>query len=79
MLGEGQPLYASGIPTISSCPIPDYLCQVLPGGGLDRLDPDYAFQQVETFARTVDLLDRMPRGEIGIVPFNLSTVIGDLL
>ncbi|EJZ17782.1 hypothetical protein NE852_00575 (plasmid) [Rhizobium sp. Pop5] len=46
---------------------------------MDRLDPDYAFQQVETFARTVDLLDRMPRGEIGIVPFNLSTVIGDLL
>jgi hypothetical protein len=79
MLGEGQPLYAAGIPTISSCPIPDYLCQILPGGGLGRLDPDYAFQQVETFARAVALIDKMPRGEIGTVPFNLFTAIGDLL
>jgi len=78
MLGEGQPLYAEGIPTISSCPIPDYLCQILPGGGLERLDPDYASQQVETFARVVALLDGMPRDDIGTVPFNLFTAIGDL-
>lgn len=79
MLGEGQPLYASGIPTISSCPIPDYLCQILPGGGLDRLDADYAHQQVETFAQAVALLDRMPRDQIGKIPFKLTTEIGKLL
>lgn len=79
MLGEGQPLYASGIPTISSCPIPDYLCQILPGGGMDRLDQDYAHQQVDTFARAVAMLDRMPQHEIGTIPFKLTTAIGKLL
>lgn len=79
MLGEGQPLYAAGIPTISNCPIPDYLCQILPGGGLDRLDADYAHQQVETFARVVALLDRMPQDEIGRIPFKLTTALGKLL
>jgi len=79
MLGEGQPLYASGIATISSCPIPDYLCQILPGGGLDRLDADYAYQQVETFARAVVLLDRMPQHEIGKVPFNFFTAMSKVL
>lgn len=71
MLGEGQPLYAAGIPTISNVPVPDYLCQILPEGGLDRLDPEYAYQQVETFARTVAILDCMPSKDIGGVPSTL--------
>lgn len=68
MLGEGQPLYNAGIPVISTCPVPDYLCQVLPGGGLDRLDPDYAHQQILTFARIAAKLDKTSNRKIGRLP-----------
>lgn len=70
MLGEGQPLYSAGIPVISTCPIPDYLCQILPGGGLERLNADYAYQQIMTFARVATALATLPKKHFGHVPFS---------
>lgn len=75
MLGEGQPLHDVGIPTISSCPLPDYLCQELIDGGISRLDPDYLHEQVLTFHRALTLLDNMPTSEIGKLPLALSSVL----
>ncbi|WP_311267718.1 hypothetical protein [Sphingobium sp. WCS2017Hpa-17] len=64
-LGEGAPLYQCGIPSISLVPGPDYLCQLLPDGGLDRLDADFAHQQVDSFSRALTLLDALPAAAIG--------------
>ncbi|NWK95872.1 hypothetical protein DM806_09325 [Sphingobium lactosutens] len=66
-LGEGAPLYLSGIPSISLVPGPDYLCQILDDGGLDRLDADFAHQQVESFSRALCYLDAIPAQSIGNV------------
>jgi hypothetical protein len=66
-LGEGSTLYQCGIPSISLVPGPDYLCQILPDGGLDRLDADFAQQQVATFSRALSYLDRAVTTEIGHV------------
>ncbi len=66
-LGEGSTLYQCGIPSISLVPGPDYLCQILPSGGLDRLDADFAQQQVATFSRALSYLDAAPSEVIGPV------------
>lgn len=65
--GEGQPLFLAGIPGISLIPVPDYLCQVLPGGGIERLDPDFAHQQVVSFSRALHYLDALATADIGTV------------
>lgn len=64
-LGEGAPLYQCGIPSISLVPGPDYLCQILPDGGLERLDAELARQQVESFSRALSWLDILPLDSIG--------------
>lgn len=66
-LGEGSTLYQCGIPSISLVPGPDYLCQILPGGGLDRLDAEFAWQQVATFSTALSYLDRADAEAIGPV------------
>jgi hypothetical protein len=66
-LGEGSTLFQCGIPSISLVPGPDYLCQILPDGGIDRLDPDFAHQQVESFSRMISYIDRASVAEIGAV------------
>lgn len=66
-LGEGSTLYQCGIPSISLVPGPDYLCQILPGGGLDRLDKDFAQQQVASFSQALRYLDAAPSEVIGPV------------
>lgn len=75
-LGEGQPLFAVGIPTIAMCPLPDYLCSQTPGGDLDRLDPDFAHQQVQTFTRALLHLDAIPADLIGPPEPETTTLIG---
>ncbi|HLD66804.1 MAG TPA: hypothetical protein VJA19_12225 [Pseudomonas sp.] len=65
--GEAQPLFAAGIPSISLIPVPDYLCQVLPDGGIERLDPDFAHQQVTSFTRALHQLDALATADIGAV------------
>lgn len=64
-LGEGAPLYPCGISFLSLVPVSDYLCQLLPDGGLDRLDADFAHQQVDSFSHALTLLDALPADAIG--------------
>jgi hypothetical protein len=60
--GEGAPLYAGGLGTVSMCPAPSYLLQA--GSlaqpyllNLDKLDKDLIWGQVLTFAMTIATLD----------------------
>ncbi|MDD3946878.1 MAG: hypothetical protein PHI19_03470 [Clostridia bacterium] len=63
--GEGQPLYLVGIPTISLCPGPDYLCTNSPTGYLEKMNYELMTEQVETFKKVIERLDTMPKKEIG--------------
>lgn len=60
--GEGAPLYAGGLGTVSMCPLPSYLLQA--GSrtrpdllNLDKLDRQLIHGQIQTFARTISTLD----------------------
>jgi MYXO-CTERM domain-containing protein len=63
--GEGAPLYAGGLGTVSLCPVPSYLLQA--GSrthpeklNLDKLDPQLIYGQIQSFARTISTLDAAP-------------------
>lgn len=63
--GEGAPLYAGGLGTISLCPLPSYLLQA--GSrtdpdklNLDKLDKRLIYGQILSFARTIMTLDAKP-------------------
>jgi hypothetical protein len=63
--GEGSPLYAGGLGTISLCPLPSYLLQA--GSrtqpdtlNLDKLDKQLIYGQILSFARTISALDAAP-------------------
>jgi hypothetical protein len=63
--GEGAPLYAGGLGTVSLCPLPSYLLQA--GSrtdpdrlNLDKLDPRLIHGQILSFARTISALDAAP-------------------
>ncbi len=64
-LGEGAPLYAGGLGTVSLVPLPTYLLQA--GSrqqpkllDLEKLDRRLAYAQVLAFARTLATLDAAP-------------------
>ena len=64
-VGEGAPLYAGGLGTVSMCPLPSYLLQA--GSrtqpqllNLDKLDKRLIYGQILTFARTISTLDAAP-------------------
>lgn len=78
-LGEGQPLFAAGIPAIAMCPLPDYLCSQAPGGDLDRLDPGFAHQQVQTFLRALLRLDALPGAILGAPEPEATTLSGAMV
>lgn len=64
-LGEGAPLYAGGLGTVSLVPLPTYLLQAgsqeQPGQlDLEKLDKNLAYAQVLAFARTLATLDAAP-------------------
>ncbi|MDQ1630279.1 MAG: hypothetical protein QOC80_251 [Frankiaceae bacterium] len=64
-LGEGAPLYAGGLGTVSLVPLPTYLLQAgsreRPGQlDLEKLDRNLAYAQVLAFARTIATLDAAP-------------------
>jgi hypothetical protein len=59
--GEGAPLYAGGLGTVSLCPVPSYLLQA--GPNLDKLDKRLIYGQIQTFARTIITLDAKPAEE----------------
>ena len=63
--GEGAPLYAGGLGTVSLCPLPSYLLQA--GSrtqpqllNLDKLDKRLIYGQILSFARTISALDTAP-------------------
>jgi hypothetical protein len=63
--GEGAPLYAGGLGTVSLCPLPSYLLQA--GSrtqpdllNLDKLDERLIYGQILSFARTISALDTAP-------------------
>ena len=63
--GEGAPLYAGGLGTVSLCPLPTYLLQA--GSltdpqnlNLDKLDKALIYGQILSFARTIRTLDAEP-------------------
>lgn len=64
-LGEGAPLYAAGLGTVSLIPAPPYLLQAGDPGrpellDLDKLDKRLMYAQVLTLARTIQALDQAP-------------------
>lgn len=65
-LGEGQPLYQAGIPTVSFIPIPDYLCRLQddsePGV---KIDSKLMHEQIRMLLELVLLLDRQSTADIG--------------
>jgi hypothetical protein len=63
--GEGAPLYAAGLATVSICPLPSYLLQA--GSrtepqllNLDKLDKRLIYGQILSFAGTISALDAAP-------------------
>jgi hypothetical protein len=77
-IGEGAALYDVGIPSISMCPIPDYLCTAPADGDIGKLDPAFAHQQVTTFAKAMLHMDAMSRAALG-VPDEQTTNLGGYL
>lgn len=68
-IGEGAPLYDVGIPSISMCPIPDYLCAAPPDGDIGKLDPVFMHQQVMSFAKALVQIDATPTAALeGVDP-----------
>jgi hypothetical protein len=63
--GEGQPIYKKGIPSISLCPGPDYLCNVAPNGYIDKINYDMMYEQIDTFRKVIEKLDNMSRKDLG--------------
>jgi hypothetical protein len=60
--GEGAPLYAGGLGTVSLCPVPSYLLQAGSRAkpdqlNMDKLDPGLIYGQIQSFARTISTLD----------------------
>ena len=64
-LGEGKALYHAGIPTISLVPGPTYLCAARPGGDIDKLNATLAYQQLQTFGRVLEEIERTPTQQLG--------------
>ncbi len=63
--GEGAPLYAGGLGTISLCPLPSYLLQAGSRAhpeklNLEKLDKDLIYGQIQSFGRTITALDASP-------------------
>ena len=63
--GEGAPLYAAGLGTVSLCPLPTYLLQAGDAQrphllDLDKLDQRLMYGQILAFAQTIEALDVVP-------------------
>ena len=68
-LGEGAPLYAAGLGTVSLCPLPTYLLQAGDAQhpdllDLDKLDKHLMYGQILTFARAIQALDATPPADL---------------
>jgi hypothetical protein len=77
--GEAEPLFDAGIPSISLCPLPNYLCALSANGGIDRLDPELMYEQIGSFARALLRLDATSTAEIGGVVSRWTDAIGRII
>ena len=64
-LGEGAPLYAAGLGTVSLCPIPTYLLQAGDAQrpqllDLDKVDKRLMYGEILAFAQAIKALDAAP-------------------
>ena len=64
-LGEGAPLYAAGLGTVSLCPLPTYLLQAGDAQrphllDLDKLDQRLMYGEILAFAQAIKALDAAP-------------------
>jgi hypothetical protein len=67
-LGEGAPLYAGGMGTVSLVPAPTYLLQAGDAANpalldLDKLDKNMMYAQILSFAETIRTLDQASSGQ----------------
>jgi hypothetical protein len=76
-VGEGQPLFQAGIPTVSLIPLPDYLCSAQ--ANMDKLDPHLMWEQIRTFAKAVREIDRTPTAVLGKPDPQYSGLLGAAL
>lgn len=78
-LGEGAALYHKGMPTISLVPGPTYLCAARPDGNIGKVDATLAHQQLQTFARVLEEIDRTPTEQIGTAQRQAFGLLGLVL
>jgi len=77
--GEGAGLYYAGIPTISLVPGPTYLCAARPGGDIEKVDATLAHQQLQTFTRVLEEIDRTPTEQLGTTEPQAFGLLGPVL
>lgn len=63
--GEGHTLWRVGVTTLSFLGVPDYLLALSPTGDIEKLDPEFLYEQIETFTEVVSRLDAMAPEDIG--------------
>ncbi len=63
--GEGQPIYKKGIPSISLCPGPDYLCNNAPDGYIEKINYEMMREQIATFCKLIETIDGKELKELG--------------
>lgn len=63
--GEGQPLFNKRIPEIALVTAPDYLCSIADNHHMDKYNSALACEQICTFIRCVELLDKKSAKDLG--------------
>ena len=63
--GEGQNFFTMGVPEISLCPAPYYLCVVSDNHEMEKFDIDLMTEQTETFAKLIEKIEKISAKELG--------------
>jgi hypothetical protein len=63
-IGEGGSLARAGVPTIGYIPQPNYLLAGPANGCIEKLSPELLHAQIEVFAKTIHLMDKMSAAEL---------------
>lgn len=63
--GEGQNFFTMGVPEISLCPAPYYLCVVSDSHEMEKFDIDLMTEQTETFAKLIEKIEKISAKELG--------------
>jgi hypothetical protein len=63
-IGEGAPLGKMGIPTVGYIPMPNYLLAAPADGGLDKVNPELLYSQIQMFGRAIHALDGMSAAQL---------------